>query len=466
MKYIYLVLLISLLGSCKKDKTKVFNELKTKFHFTPLDGSMNNIVAYFDEYSDGRYLFYNNKNSKNNTSEWKYAATDFDSEWKKDHTNNFHWKDLGVFLNSDDFIDGFLYKDQYNLSKFEPKAGETWVAAYSVKDKGIELAYSTNKGKSFTKYGIVIPKTDSVTYKHPQIDYVSKLDGWCMVVSGNNHLAIFASRDFKNWKKINTIKLPNHKKDDYYEFPTIKDVNMSKNSYDLPPWVLLYSKRNKTTKTSETKYIIGTFDSLQYKPFKQIPKQFSIGNDYGGLIFNDFQNLRELYYSIMKSPYDDFNALSRKKELEVTKTKGEYVLRSNFAGPPWFYNNKQTFKDTISTKNETSFVIEAKEKIENLNITLSNKKDKKLIIGIKDKKLFVDKSNLNGNINEQQSYKTDSIEGYDINSLTIFIDAQLLEITANKGVKCINTFIPINEPFTKIEVIGNKKPLYFCKIKD
>ena len=174
-----------LLTSSSPDKN-YYNELyRPQFHFTPENNWLqypNGLVFYEGEYH--MYYQWNPKANEPGNMHWGHAVS-------KDLV---HWNHLPVALypdeNSEDnefctAFSGSAIVDEKNLLGKQPGDEKTLVAFYTSKQKGQMIAFSTDKGRTWSKYegNPVIPYNETDKASDPKVLWYAPSKLYVMVLS-------------------------------------------------------------------------------------------------------------------------------------------------------------------------------------------------------------------------------------------------------------------------------------------
>lgn len=224
MRWIALLLLPFLLACSSEQKQQEmwYNEShRPQFHFTYKNGwlsDMNGLVYYGGEY----HLFSQHcpggpKLSYPNTY-WGHAVS----------TDLVHWEELPPALAPDSLgpiFSGSAIVDWNNTLGFQKGEDKTLVAFYTAagyilddkKDGLICMAYSTDKGRTWTKYANN-PVLPAITHynRDPKVFWYEPTKQWIMAITlsggslydGDYWYAILSSDDLKSWKEVSRFEMP------------------------------------------------------------------------------------------------------------------------------------------------------------------------------------------------------------------------------------------------------------------
>ncbi len=173
---------------------------RPSFHFSPRQGWLNDpngLVYYKGEY----HLFfqYHPDSTVWGPMHWGHAVS----------KNLLHWEELPIALYPDDLgtiFSGSAVIDWQNTAGF---GKEAMVAIFTHNVPGLQqqsIAYSTDKGRSWTKYegNPVLPPPNRALrdFRDPKVFwYGSQAEGhWVMAVAAGSSILFFTSPDLKTWE--------------------------------------------------------------------------------------------------------------------------------------------------------------------------------------------------------------------------------------------------------------------------
>ena len=177
---------------------------RPQFHFTPAQNWMNDpngLVYYKGEY----HLFFQYNPSGNTwgNMSWGHAVS-------KDLV---HWTQLPVAIPQDAtqmIFSGSAVVDTNNTTGFGKPGNPAMVAIYTSLDKATgkqsqALAYSTDDGRTFTKYaGNPVLDIGSTNFRDPKVFWYAPGNEWLMTaaLSDQHKVTFYSSPDLKNWKHL------------------------------------------------------------------------------------------------------------------------------------------------------------------------------------------------------------------------------------------------------------------------
>jgi levanase len=177
---------------------------RPQFHFTPAQNWMNDpngLIYYKGEY----HLFFQYNPSGNTwgNMSWGHAVS-------KDLV---HWTQLPVAIPQDAtqmIFSGSAVIDTNNTTGFGKPGDPAMVAIYTSLDKATgkqsqALAYSTDDGRTFTKYaGNPVLDIGSTNFRDPKVFWYAPGNEWLLtaVLSDQHKVTFYSSPDLKNWKHL------------------------------------------------------------------------------------------------------------------------------------------------------------------------------------------------------------------------------------------------------------------------
>lgn len=226
---------------------------RPQYHLSPESGNMSdpNGMVYFE----GEYhQFYQN------SGQWGHAVS----------TDLLHWTHLPVALVRDplgEIWSGSAVVDKNDTSGFfGGKPG--LVAIFTHFQNGTQsqsIAYSSDKGRTWTKYegNPVIPNPGLKDFRDPKVIWHEPSKSWVMVVSADNRVLFYSSKDLKKWEQTGEFGADQGSHAAVWECPDLFELPVS--GTDQKKWVLTVSVgNNEQTKGSTAQYFIGSFDGRTF----------------------------------------------------------------------------------------------------------------------------------------------------------------------------------------------------------
>ncbi len=186
---------------------------RPQYHFTPAQNWMNdpNGMVYYRGWYHLFYQYNPSGNTWGNIS-WGHAIS----------RDLVHWKQLPVAIPADAnelVFSGSAVIDYRNTTGFGTSKNPAMVAIYtSARPDGTQqqaIAYSLDEGRTFTKYGVVLPTPDpqnpnsqpSTNFRDPKVFWYAPGHEWIMtaVWSDQHKAAFYSSPDLQHWTLLSTF---------------------------------------------------------------------------------------------------------------------------------------------------------------------------------------------------------------------------------------------------------------------
>ena len=264
MKYLRLIssisAILSTLNPLSASASDLNSQYRPQFHFTPKKNWMNDpngLVFFKGEY----HLFYqhNPKGINWGHMSWGHAVS----------KDLLHWKELPIAIweDEDNFIfSGSAVIDSDNTAGFGKDA---MVAIYTSASKASpsiqsqSIAYSTDKGRTFTKYsGNPVLDLGMANFRDPKVFWDSERSRWAMVLAkpDEHKVSIYSSSDLKNWKFQSDFGPAGNVKG-VWECPDLFQMSIGEEKV----WVLIVSfNPGGLYEGSGAQYFIGDFDGQNF----------------------------------------------------------------------------------------------------------------------------------------------------------------------------------------------------------
>ncbi len=310
-----------------------YNEtFRPQFHFTAEYGWMNdpNGMVYFN----GEYHLFYQYNPYGNmwgNMHWGHAVS----------TDLTSWTYLPTAIAPDslgDIFSGSAIIDVNNTAGFGKNA---MIAIYTSngKDQQQSIAYSTDKGRTFTKYSHnpVLPNPGKTDFRDPKVSWNEVSKQWVMTLATKQTISFYGSKNLKNWIKLSEFGNEMGAHGGVWECPDLFPLTYQGKT----KWVLLVSiNPGGPNGGSATQYFIGNFDG---KKFIADPLPYPLWIDYGrdnyaGVTFSNISGTdgRRIFMGWMSNwdyannvPTKNFrSAMTIPRELSI-RDNGEHLILVN-----------------------------------------------------------------------------------------------------------------------------------------
>ena len=447
-------------------------KFRPTYHFSPLYGWMNDPNGMV--YKDGEYhLFYqhNPYGSKWGNMHWGHAIS-------KDLINWEHRPDAITPDALGTIFSGSAVVDTDNTAGFGAGA---IVAIYTQNsDRQVQsIAYSTDNGRSFTKYeNNPVLTSDARDFRDPKVFWHKETQRWIMLLAVGQEMQIFSSSNLKDWAFESSFGEGQGAHGGVWECPDLFELPVD--GTNEKKWVLLCNLNpGGTFGGSATQYFVGTFNGKEFvneSPSKT--KWMDWGKDhYATVTWSDAPDNRRIAIAWMSnwqyandvptSQYRSPNSVPR--DLSLFTVDGETYLQS--APSPellklrdiskkrsFKVNGTRTIKDMIAG-NEGAYEIELT--IENqhadvIGLRLYNDKGEEVDMqyNMTEKKFSMDRRK-SGDVGFNENFPmltwTAIESGKDELKLRLFVDKSSVEAFGDGGRFVMTNQVFPSEPYTHID---------------
>ena len=447
-------------------------KFRPTYHFSPLYGWMNDPNGMV--YKDGEYhLFYqhNPYGSKWGNMHWGHAIS-------KDLINWEHRPDAITPDALGTIFSGSAVVDTDNTAGFGAGA---IVAIYTQNsDRQVQsIAYSTDNGRSFTKYeNNPVLTSDARDFRDPKVFWHKETQRWIMLLAVGQEMQIFSSSNLKDWAFESSFGEGQGAHGGVWECPDLFELPVD--GTNEKKWVLLCNLNpGGPFGGSATQYFVGTFNGKEF--VNESPSQtkwMDWGEDhYAAVTWSDAPDNRRIAIAWMSnwqyandvptSQYRSPNSVPR--DLSLFTVDGETYLQS--APSPellklrdiskkrsFKVNGTRTIKDMIAG-NEGAYEIELT--IENqyadvIGFRLYNDKGEEVDMqyDMKEKKFSMDRRK-SGDVGFNENFPmltwTAIESGKDELKLRLFVDKSSVEAFVDGGRFVMTNQVFPSEPYTHID---------------
>jgi fructan beta-fructosidase len=449
-------------------------------HFTPLSGWMNDPNGLV--YLDGEYhLFYqyNPDSTVWGLMHWGHAIS----------RDLIHWEHLPIALSPDSLgtiFSGSVVFDKENTSGLGTKDSPPLVAIFTHDGRFVNrqereklqeqsLAFSTDKGRTWTKYKEnPVLHSMNIDFRDPKVMWHEPTGKWVMTLAAGNKIMFFNSPNLINWNLTGTFQSSDTSLG-VYECPDLFPLPVKGNAKETK-WVLLTSYTSGTPSGScGTSYIIGNFDGKTFTAENAEPSWFDYGADnYAGVTFSNIpaSDGRRLFIGWMSSwayadkvPENGWRGnMTLPRELELIKSNGHYLLNtfpvrelrklySDSANYPIRDFNKANIQKFLQSG---CFAVdfEIKNAVDSFEIELSNSQNKSVTISFKNQKLIINRKR-SGKEKISEYFQKDQF--MPVNKpfplkLHLIYDRTTIEVFANDGEVSMSEMVFPETPYNKIKI--------------
>lgn len=306
------------------------------YHHTPAYGWMNDPNGMF--YKDGVWHLYFQHNP--------YGSTWGNLSWgHSTSTDLVHWQYEGDPVMPDAWgliFSGSSVVDTDNTAGFGPGA----IVAFYTSAKSTpwgdvqmqSMAYSTDGGKTFTKYaGNPILTSTERDFRDPKVFWYAPGKHWVMMLAVGQQMQIFSSKNLKEWKHESDFGLKHGAHGGVWECPDLVELPIEGTKEKR--WVLICNLNpGGPFGGSATQYFVGTFDGKKFtNQFPTKTKWMDYGKDhYATVTFSNAPDGRCVALGWMSNwqyaavvptkQYRSANTIAR--DLTLYRQGGDLLLKS------------------------------------------------------------------------------------------------------------------------------------------
>ena len=439
-------------------------QFRPVYHHTPAYGWMNDPNGMF--YKDGVWNLYFQHNPYG--SQWENMTWGHSTS-----TDLVHWKFQGDPVQPDALgtvFSGSAVVDKENTSGFGKGAV---IALYTSagESQTQSMVYSTDNGKTFTKYeGNPVITSNVPDFRDPHMFWNEDIKKWNMILAAGQHMEIYTSDNLKDWKLESSFgeKYGNH--GGVWECPDL--MKMKVRGTNKEKWMLICNiNPGGPFGGSATQYFIGDFDGHKFtcesKP--EVTKWMDYGKDhYATVTFDNAPAGRRVAIAWMSNwqyanqvptlQYRSGNSIPR--DLCLFEYKGETYCS---VVPSPEMTAARSKKATKSLSESCEMVVNLKG---NATITLSNDKGEKVVMlyDAKAETFSMDRTK-SGKMDFSNDFAaTTKAPTYGkISQLRIFIDKSSIEVFDAEGKMAMTNLVFPTKPYNKVTVKGGKYQVYNIK---
>lgn len=449
---------------------------RPSYHHTPLWGWMNDPNGMF--YKDGEWhLFFqhNPYGSQWENMNWGHSVS----------TDLIHWTQLPEAIEPDGLgtvFSGSCVVDSTNTAGF----GKGAVIAFYTsngENQTQSMAYSTDDGRTFTKYpGNPIVTSDVPDFRDPHVFWNQEAGIWNMILAAGQEMRIYSSRNLRDWMYESSFGQGYGSHEGVWECPDLMELPVR--GTNKHKWMLICNiNPGGPSGGSATQYFVGQFDGHRFtcesKP--EVTKWLDYGKDhYATVTFSSAPDGRHVAMAWMSNwqyanvvPTKQFrSANSLPRDIELFKdVDGEYYISTTpspelvaLRGKEVKYGQFSVHKKTISMKLPLNAdgLYEILADINNSNITnimLSNADgDRVLMTYNSAKHTFGMDRRRSGLVDFSSDFLAATVAPTSASkhqTLRMFIDRSSIEIFDGDGRFVMTNLVFPRSPFTTISFQSN-----------
>ena len=428
------------------------------YHHTPAYGWMNDPNGMF--YKDGVWNLYYQHNPQG--SQWENLS------WGHATSKDLiHWTFEGDPVQPDALgmiFSGSAVVDKNNTAGF---GKDVVVALYtSAAESQVQsMAYSTDGGKTFTKYvGNPVITSSVPDFRDPHMFWNEDIKKWNMILAAGQHMEIYSSDNLKDWKLESAFGEGYGNHGGVWECPDLMKLKVR--GTDKEKWMLICNiNPGGPFGGSATQYFVGDFDGHKFTcdTKREVTKWMDYGKDhYATVTFDNAPEGRHVAIAWMSNwqyanqvptqQYRSGNSIPR--DLGLFEYKGETYC-SVTPSPEM---------TAARSKKKSKALSEACEMVVTLKgdatIILSNDKGEKVVMNYdaKAESFSMDRTQ-SGKVDFSNDFAaTTKAPTYGkLNQLRIFIDKSSIEAIDAEGKMAMTNLVFPTKPYNKVTVKGKAK---------
>lgn len=447
------------------------------YHHTPAYGWMNDPNGMF--YKDGVWHLYFQHNP--------YGSVWGNMTWgHSTSTDLVHWTFEGDPVMADAWgavFSGSSVVDTDNTAGFGPGAIVAFYTSAKPTPWGDaqmqSIAYSTDGGKTFTKYaGNPILTSTERDFRDPKVFWYAPGKHWVMLLAVGQQMQIFSSKNLKEWKHESDFGLKQGAHGGVWECPDL--VELPVEGTKEKHWVLVCNiNPGGPFGGSATQYFVGTFDGKKFtNKFPTKTKWMDYGKDhYATVTFHNAPDGRCVALGWMSNwqyaavvptkQYRSANTIAR--DLTLYRQDGDLLLKSapskeieaarNDAKSIKKFNVSDSYSiENLLDGNDGAYEIEMEIKsngAQKIVFTLLNGKDESVLMYYDTamRQFVMDRSN-SGETAFSRDFPAMTAapvgEGDDF-TLRLFVDRSSIEAFGDGGKFVMTNIVFPSEPYNKMK---------------
>ena len=436
------------------------------YHHTPAYGWMNDPNGMF--YKDGVWHLY-------------YQYNPYGSQWENmtwGHSTSrdlIHWEAQPIAIAPDalgSIFSGSCVVDKDNTAGF----GKNAIIAYytSAGDSQTQsMAYSTDNGRTFTKYSGNPVLTAAVPdFRDPHLFWHEPTRRWIMILAVGQEMQIFSSANLKQWTMESRFGAEYGGHGGVWECPDLFQLPVRGTGQQK--WVLVCNiNPGGPFGGSATQYFVGDFDGHRFtcESNPKVTKWLDYGKDhYATVTFDNAPNGRRVAIAWMSNwqyanewPVKQFrsaNSIARELDLFVDGSE-------TYCGVAPAKEMLAMRAGTVKQPTEACEIVVGVKG--SADITLQNAKGEEVAMHYDaHKQEFTMDRTRSGNTAFSEAFPctTTAPTHGQLKQLRIFIDRCSIEVFDADGRMAMTNLVFPSEPYNSLKVKGGKAVVYDLKMKN
>ena len=445
--------------------TKNVEKHRPVYHHTPQYGWMNDPNGMF--YKDGVWHLcyqFNPYGSQWENMTWGHSTS----------TDLVHWTANPTAITPDalgTIFSGCCVVDKNNTAGFGNDAVIAFYTSAGARQMQ-SMAYSTDGGKTFTKYKNNPIITSNVPdFRDPHVFWNAEAGFWNMILAAGQQMSIYSSKDLKEWKHESDFGAEYGNHGGVWECPDL--MKMKVRGTDKEKWMLICNiNPGGPFGGSATQYFIGEFDGHKFtcEDEPSETKWMDYGKDhYATITFDNAPDGRHVGIAWM-SNWQYANQVPTKQYRSANSIARDFGL-FEYNGETYCSVSPAKEMDAvrgqrISSPSETcEIVVQLRG---DAQLTLRNSKGEKVVITYDAVEQTIDfDRRRSGDVSFSEAFPcivTSPTYGQ-AKTLRIFVDRCSIEMFEGDGKMSMTNLVFPSEPYNKLIVKGKAKAtIYKLKI--
>ena len=445
--------------------TKNVEKHRPVYHHTPQYGWMNDPNGMF--YKDGVWHLcyqFNPYGSQWENMTWGHSTS----------TDLVHWKAEPTAITPDalgTIFSGCCVVDKNNTAGFGNDAVIAFYTSAGARQMQ-SMAYSTDGGKTFTKYKNNPIITSNVPdFRDPHVFWNAEAGFWNMILAAGQQMSIYSSKDLKEWKHESDFGAEYGNHGGVWECPDLMKMKVA--GTDKEKWMLICNiNPGGPFGGSATQYFIGEFDGHKFtcEDEPSETKWMDYGKDhYATITFDNAPEGRHIGIAWM-SNWQYANQVPTKQFRSANSIARDFGL-FEYNGETYCSVSPVKEMDAvrgqrISSPSETcEIVVQLRG---DAQLTLRNSKGEKVVITYDAVEHTIDfDRRRSGDVSFSEAFPcivTSPTYGQ-AKTLRIFVDRCSIEMFEGDGKMSMTNLVFPSEPYNKLIVKGKAKAtIYKLKI--
>ena len=452
-------------------------KFRPTYHHTPAYGWMNdpNGMFYLESSPSG-----NDGQAGACDGEWHlcYQYNPYGSLWENmtwGHSVSkdlIHWEALPNAIEPDaigTIFSGSCVVDKNNTAGY----GKNAIIAFytsAAEAQTQSMAYSTDGGRTFTKYEKNPVITSNVPdFRDPHLFWFEPTQKWIMLLAAGQEMQIYSSPNLKDWTMESSFGREYGNHDGVWECPDLMPLTVR--GTGQTKWMLVCNiNPGGPFGGNATQYFIGQFDGHQFtcesKP--EVTKWMDYGKDhYATVTFDNAPEGRRVAIAWM-SNWQYANQVPTKQFRSANSIPRDLDL---------FVDGDETYCGVIPSKevdalrgpkmknlsDACELVVDVKGSME---LVFSNTKGEQVVMTYDaQKQTFAMDRQQSGDVSFSEAFPTVTVAPTHgtLKQLRIFIDHSSIEAFATDGKMAMTNLVFPSEPYNMIRVKGGKATIYGIK---